>query len=1604
MGALLLTIRPVVAQTEGCADTGPGTDRKGVCFFSHDENDASQVGRLTTREHDQRQVVKVWELVEDTDFPDHDDFRIDRKSGVLSFKSLPNYENPRSSASTGTLADRNVYKVKAKLGDGEKFVYTEVTVRVAGVEEAETLTLSARLPEVGEQLMATLAGGDIRGLRTPDWQWQVEDGSGGWADIPNAVNRGYTPRAASDDYDGDVGKKLRAYVSYQDSHDNDTTRLGESQFIIGTGVTEFPVRAAQTPSVAPMFRDNDEVADAPGTASTIGVQTTRWIEENSPPGMYVGPPVFATDNDIWRLDASLSAQVAPPVEPGGPRDVLTYSLTDITDAEDTTENVTAFSGNAALFSIDQATGQIMTKAPVDRESLNRDGVEEEVGAIDYMYRFLAIATDPSGETGQATVTIRVLDVDEAPEVTGPAALTYFENTPVSDTDSAPELRLDQDHAETATGVQEAVYIATDNDLDDDGTLNVADRDIEWELRGDDASKFQFVGSTDTHTNSNLVTSFDSTAAPPTVGSGTSPALQFRSPPDLENAGDKDKNNVYEIEVVAWDGDWEIGSRLVTIRVANADDVGTITLSHIQPQQGTAITATLNDPDGVSGTIKWQWYTGADTTTAIDDATSNTFTPPSDAAEPGSSGRLHVRAEYTDNGGTVYRDATGDTPDAGPDNRPSATTSTDNTVRAAAAHSNQAPKFYADGVAVGDDTDTAEVANRTVQNEVATYTRYVLENQTRNVALSEEDARVYDSDTTTSAIEIPVDGVVNAFDTRDVTLETPPEDTPTADGTNGNQYLHYSLSGADAKYFEIPQADDGDATPAETRGVIKTKGPLDFEAKRTYTVIVTATDPAGLTDKVTVTIHVVDVPEIEQVESRKRVPENTRKVMDLSTHLKGDVSKGGWKWSLLTTTAELGLEPQETTPAAQHNRNDPRSIDCHWDETNEDLCDDFLVSPFNGATTELQFAIGTGETHDTPNFEMPSDRARDIIGSPGNEDYQPAETIDNVYKIVVRVAFANLRSQQPGDDQFAAHPHPRDDEKQDFEIWIRVDDVDEAPSFADDVSNRLTPENSDDLLPAIVINRSVIGTVEASDPEYKYEDGPQYGKKLVYSLDAGDYSSLFQIVPSTGEILTRARLDYESLTELTEMGPDGGQHRIITGPMVTATDSAMPMGNSDDIAANIRVNDVNETPIPTETLTISGDAAPDYAEGQEDTTVGTYTASGSNAAAADWSLGGDDRGQFELEGTGSSRMLKFASARDYEMAADADGDNVYMVSITATHDADDNDTMDVAVTVTNVEEDGTVTLKPMNPSVGTEITATLEDPDVVDESTVMWQWASSSASDGTFTDISGADSATYTPDAGDAGLFLRARADYEDGEGSGKYAMMVSDSAVTQVAVNGDSAVTVAENTTAVGTYTASGADSFAWTVSGDDASAFSVSGGVLSFSSAPNYEAAGDADTDNVYMVTVVAKAGDAMDSQDVAVTVTNVDEPGSVTGLPATAMVGAELTAMLVDDDTGVANTTWQWSRAGTDIADATSASYTVAADDAGMSLQVMATYDDVHGTGKTASATVMVMADVVGRYDGNGDGEISIPELLGAIDAYFDGVINLDDLGEVIDAYFNG
>ena len=204
-----------------------------------------------------------------------------------------------------------------------------------------------------------------------------------------------------------------------------------------------------------------------------------------------------------------------------------------------------------------------------------------------------------------------------------------------------------------------------------------------------------------------------------------------------------------------------------------------------------------------------------------------------------------------------------------------------------------------------------------------------------------------------------------------------------------------------------------------------------------------------------------------------------------------------------------------------------------------------------------------------------------------------------------------------------------------------------------------------------------------------------------------------------------------------------------------------------------------------------------------------------------------------------------------------------------------------------------------------------------------------------------------------------------------------------VTVTGQPTVSYPENgTAAVETYRAVGPDaaSARWSLAGPDRSAFSIPNGQLIFASPPDFENASDANTDNVYSVTIMVTSGDFDDDLDVTVTVTNEDEPGTVTITPATQpRVGTELTAALTDEDGATTGVDWQWARSTSDsgpwanISGATSATYTPVDGDANNYLQATANYTDPQGSGKTAVATTT--ATVLGVTATPNDGTVSLP-----------------------------
>ena len=142
-----------------------------------------------------------------------------------------------------------------------------------------------------------------------------------------------------------------------------------------------------------------------------------------------------------------------------------------------------------------------------------------------------------------------------------------------------------------------------------------------------------------------------------------------------------------------------------------------------------------------------------------------------------------------------------------------------------------------------------------------------------------------------------------------------------------------------------------------------------------------------------------------------------------------------------------------------------------------------------------------------------------------------------------------------------------------------------------------------------------------------------------------------------------------------------------------------------------------------------------------------------------------------------------------------------------------------------------------------------------------------------------------------------------------------------------SPILVTENETAVDTLTASdddtAGDQLVWSIpsggaGGADADKFTLSSaGVLAFTSAPDYEAPADADTDNVYEVTVQVSDGTNTVTAALEVTVGNAIELTTLTGRSSVAFPEnswsrvATFTASSEEDRAGIA-----WTLAGPDAA----------------------------------------------------------------------------------------
>ena len=362
------------------------------------------------------------------------------------------------------------------------------------------------------------------------------------------------------------------------------------------------------------------------------------------------------------------------------------------------------------------------------------------------------------------------------------------------------------------------------------------------------------------------------------------------------------------------------------------------------------------------------------------------------------------------------------------------------------------------------------------------------------------------------------------------------------------------------------------------------------------------------------------------------------------------------------------------------------------------------------------------------------------------------------------------------------------------------------------------------------------------------------------------------------------------------------------------------------------------------------------------------------------LSGPDASSFTIEDPNSDTGAQIRVGANAKL--DHETKDTYMVTVTARDPEGLSSSVDVTIEVTDVNEAPKIMLGGLGISGMSRVDYAEMGMDVVDTymavgpdaASAMWSHGGDDA--GAFSISSGGE------------LTFNTSPDYEnptdmDMDNVYMVTVMANDGtldATRMVAVTvtnvdelgtlmGDASVDYLENgIDAVRTYTAGGMLDASWSLGGDDMGALAIDGssGELTFASSPDFEAPADMDTDNVYNVTVMAAAGGEMDMMEVMVTVTNEEEPGTVTLSPMSPLVDQMITATLTDLDGTTSAEMWQWSKSmdmtsWTDITDANSDTYTATSNDDRYYLRATATYTDGYGAdsamGTTANPVTAVM-----------------------------------------------
>ncbi len=331
----------------------------------------------------------------------------------------------------------------------------------------------------------------------------------------------------------------------------------------------------------------------------------------------------------------------------------------------------------------------------------------------------------------------------------------------------------------------------------------------------------------------------------------------------------------------------------------------------------------------------------------------------------------------------------------------------------------------------------------------------------------------------------------------------------------------------------------------------------------------------------------------------------------------------------------------------------------------------------------------------------------------------------------------------------------------------------------------------------------------------------------------------------------------------------------------------------------------------------------FSAAENQTTVGTVAASDSDSgdSVTGYTIqGGADRSKFSI--VASTGVVTFASAPNFEAPADADTGNDYVVVVRAMSGAGERaKTADQTITVTVTDVDGEAPGVPVAPSVSsaslTSVTATWTAPANAGPAITDYDYRYRVTSPvGSWTEVTSTTTtalgATITGLAENTEYDVQVRATNDEGTSDWSASGSGSTDANASPSFTSPATFNAAENQTSVGTVAASDSDSgdsvTGYAIHGGaDASKFFIdaSTGVVTFASAPNFEAPADADTGNDYVVVVRAMSGTGARAKtaDQTITVTVTDVAGEAPGVPASPSVSSASATSLTATWTAPAN-----------------------------------------------------------------------------------------------------